>query len=178
MAKVVPDVCPTLRIMTLMTGAGVEFLGMALRIGSGRSATDNVAGGGLVAPVDLECGLLHHAICLNTGTPELVSAHPLTGASLSQIQIPDWPAIKALVTESAAKLNFLPCIGWDIGLTDKGPVVIEINTRPRCISVQSGATSGLLSGPLGRELAKTAGRLNNGLTVRSFPPAVEPVQLA
>ncbi|KON82161.1 hypothetical protein PA01_11685 [Azoarcus sp. PA01] len=168
LAKIVPEVCPTARIMTLTSTKGVDLLGAALRMGSGHSPTDNVAGGGLIAPIEMETGTLRLAVCLDSGTPEAVTRHPFTHAPLQGIIIPQWNEVIALVRESATRLNFLPCIGWDIGLTDEGPVVIEINTRPRCISVQTGVEYGLLSGPLGRELAKTAGRLNNGLTIPDY----------
>ncbi|MCK0510758.1 sugar-transfer associated ATP-grasp domain-containing protein [Aromatoleum buckelii] len=164
-ADIVPHVCPTVRIMTLCTERGVEFLGAAVRIGSGRSATDNVAGGGLIAPITMRTGLLQRAYCLDDGIPKPTDVHPLTGASLPRVETPEWGKIQTLVAESAQRFNFLPCIGWDIGITDGGPVVIEINTRPRCVSVQTAAPHGLLQGPLGRELAKTAGRLGNGLSI-------------
>lgn len=170
MAQIVANVCPTVRIMTLCTAGNVELLGAALRIGSGRSPTDNIAGGGLVAPVEMRSGLLQQAYCLDSGIPVPADVHPLTGAPLPRTEIPDWMEIRSLVTGSARRFNFLPCIGWDIGISERGPVVIEINTRPRCVSVQSATSYGLLHGPLGRELAKTAGRLGNGLSI-DRPPA-------
>lgn len=169
-AGIVPHVCPTVRIMTLCTERGIEFLGAAVRIGSGRGATDNVAGGGLVGPVEMRSGEIPQAYSLDTDIPEPVDRHPLTGAPLQPLQVPDWKTITTLVAESARRFNFLPCIGWDIGLTNAGPIVIEINTRPRCISVQSAATQGLLNGPLGRELSRSSGRLANGLSIAA-PPA-------
>lgn len=178
LAQIVPDVCPTARVMTLNSANGVELLGAALRIGSGRGPTDNVAGGGLIAPVDLETGTLRTAVCLDTGTPEAVALHPLTQAPLHGMVVPEWEEVISLIRESAMCFNFLPCIGWDIGLTDEGPCVIEINTRPRCISVQTDVERGLLSGPLGRELARTAGRLYNGLTIPGYAYQAEQHQAA
>lgn len=178
LAKIVPEVCPTVRVMTLTSAKGVELLGAALRIGSGRSPTDNVAGGGLIAPIDVKTGTLQPAVCLDTGKPEVVTCHPFTHAPLYGIDIPQWNEVISLVRESAMRFNFLPCIGWDIGLPDEGPLVIEINTRPRCISVQTAVEHGLLNGPLGRELAKTAGRLNNGLTIPDYAFQAEQHQAA
>ncbi len=165
MADIVADVCPSIRLMTLSTGDDITILGAALRIGSGLTATDNIAGGGLAAPIRLEDGVIESVISLQDDTPIKVDRHPITGAALQLGSMPGWPEIKALALDSARKINFIRCIAWDIGVTDDGPVIIEINTRPRCISIQNGRSSGLLAGPLGRELAKKNGLLGCGLRI-------------
>lgn len=163
MATIVPDVCPTVRYMTLRTPEGIEHLGAALRIGSGLGPTDNLAGGGLLAPIDLATGNALTTISLARNMPESITRHPVTLAPVTDLKIPDWQALRELIDRSAAVFNFLPCIGWDIGITDKGPVVIEINTRPRCISVQSFRPTGLLDSALGRELAVGSSLLETGI---------------
>jgi len=162
-ASILPDVCPTVRFMTLLTNNGVEHLGAALRIGSGRGPTDNLAGGGLLAPIDLDTGNVLSAISLARDIPEHVKAHPVTKAAISATRIPNWNELKALVDRSALAFNFLPCIGWDIGITERGPVIIEINTRPRCISVQSARPTGLLDTAFGAELSRISGFLDSGI---------------
>lgn len=163
LAEILPDVCSTIRYMTLCTSSGVEHLGAALRIGSGRGPTDNLAGGGMLAPIDLVTGIAERAILLDMDMPQSIDYHPVTQASFADMVIPDWDEVKALVERGAKAFSFLPCIGWDIGITDQGPVVVEINTRPRCISVQTGRASGLLHSALGLELAKKTGFLESGV---------------
>lgn len=171
MAAILPDVCPTVRYMTLHTPSGVEHLGAALRIGSGQGPTDNLAGGGLLAPIDLATGNVLATISLARDKPEPIKTHPMTLAQVTGVTIPDWKALSDLVDRSAVAFNFIPCIGWDIGITDQGPVVIEINTRPRCISVQCTRSSGLLASALGSELSKKRGFLDTGIN----PPPVASV---
>lgn len=167
MAAILSDVCPTVRFMTLRTANGIEHLGAALRIGSGRSPTDNLAGGGLLAPIDITTGRTLATISLDRDIPQRVEKHPLTHAPMASSEVPDWNELKNLVDRSAAAFNFLPCIGWDIGITDRGPVVIEINTRPRCVSVQSNRSTGLLDTALGEELYR-AGFLSTGIRKQKF----------
>jgi hypothetical protein len=165
-AEIVPNVCPTVRLMTLANEREVVVLGAALRIGSGLTATDNVAGGGLAAPIALEDGTISAVFSLDSDMPVKVDRHPLTGANLQSLRVPYWEDIKTLAIESARKMNFLRCAAWDIGVTDDGPVIIELNTRPRCVSIQSGLERGLLAGPLGAEFAKKDGLLGCGLVIR------------
>ncbi|MDD3674116.1 sugar-transfer associated ATP-grasp domain-containing protein [Thauera propionica] len=165
LAGIVPNVCPTVRLMTLCTERGVENLGAALRIGSGKGPTDNIAGGGLVVPIELESGQMKTAISLDHDVPQPLTQHPMTGAPIESTIIPNWADTLQLVNRCATQISYLPCIGWDIGITDEGPIIIEINTRPRCISVQSNRDSGLLDGPLGQELAKQSGLLKCGLRI-------------
>lgn len=162
-ARIVADVCLTVRLMTLMIDSEPVILGAALRIGSGRSATDNIAGGGLAAPIDLANGRIERIVSLDQGVPEDVSSHPVTGKPIELATIPDWDEVKTLALESARRINFIRCIAWDIGLTQEGPTVIEINNRPKCISIQVGRPRGLLDGPLAAELARRNGLLGCGL---------------
>lgn len=162
-SKIVPDVCLTVRLMTLMVHSEPVILGAALRIGSGRTATDNIAGGGLAAPIELTTGHIERVMCLDRGVPEEVQKHPVTGKPIELSAIPDWEEVKTLALESARKINFIRCIAWDIGITNDGPVIIEINNRPKCISIQTGRPRGLLDGPLGAELARRNGLLDCGL---------------
>lgn len=162
-SKIVPDVCLTVRLMTLMVHSEPVILGAALRIGSGRTATDNIAGGGLAAPIELATGHIERVMCLDRGIPEEVQKHPVTGKPIELNVIPDWEEVKTLALESARKINFIRCIAWDIGITNDGPVIIEINNRPKCISIQTGRSRGLLGGPLGAELARRNGLLDCGL---------------
>ncbi|HRD33983.1 MAG TPA: sugar-transfer associated ATP-grasp domain-containing protein [Rhodocyclaceae bacterium] len=163
LAEIVPNVCPTVRVMTLHQNGGTSILGAALRLGSGTTATDNVAGGGIIGRLDMSSGSLLHGVSLDSMVPVLHDAHPRTGVRITGKSVPDWSEVIHLVEQSAPKLNFIPCIGWDIGITDDGPVVIEINTRPRCVSVQSNQNAGLLAGPLGDALARFTGTAKSGL---------------
>lgn len=167
MAEILPEVCPTVRFMTLKTENGVEHLGAALRIGSGRGPTDNLAGGGILAPIDLTTGSILSTISLDHDMPQRLEKHPFTHAPMASLTIPDWNAVKVLVDRSAEAFSFLPCIGWDIGITDRGPIVIEINTRPRCVSVQSTRSKGLLDTAFGQELYR-AGFLATGIRRPKF----------
>lgn len=163
-AAIVPGVLATIRIMTLCVAEPV-VLGAGLRLGNGRVPVDNFSGGGVIVPLALQTGRLGMAVEIVDGTPRRVANHPVTGAAIAGRRVPHWPEVLAMVLEGARKLRFLPCLGWDVGLTTDGPVIVEVNTRPGCRAVQLAADQGLLAGPLGAALAAHSGVGNCGIRV-------------
>lgn len=165
--KIVPGVCSTVRLMTLVDKEDVNVVGATLRLGSGRGPTDNLCGGGVVAGIELESGRLSKVVSLESDTPNYFSSHPMSGVEVSGKILPDWAEVVKLAVESAKKLAFLPCIGWDIAITDNGPIIVEINSRPDCAPVQVANSSGVLTGPFREALLKHDGTLNSGLHLKS-----------
>jgi len=43
------------------------------------------------------------------------------------MSIPEWDALKGLVIRAHSSLPDLVTLGWDIALTDMGPLVVETN---------------------------------------------------
>ncbi len=164
--EIVADVCSTVRIMTYTTNETVAVLGAALRLGSGRDPTDNLSGGGVVVAVDLVTGVLGAVTNIDKGIPERMTAHPVSGVAITGKCVPDWPGLLSLVKDAALKLSFMPCIGWDIAVTDAGPVIVEINNTPRCRPVQVASDSGILVGSFREFLLSQDGVLRSGLHLR------------
>ena len=72
-----------------------------------------------------------------------IDAHPDTGASLGDIQVPNWPALLKLAAScfEATQLGYLGC---DIVIDrHRGPLLLELNARPG-LSIQIANDEGLL----------------------------------
>lgn len=164
--EIVPEVCSTIRLMTYTDQRGVTVMGAALRLGNGREPTDNLSGGGVVAEIDLESGRLQKVVSLDTELPVYLTDHPMTDVTITGKIIPDWGEVMALVREAARKLAFLPCIGWDVAVTDQGPVIVEINSRPRCRPIQVANGKGILTGAFSEALLAHDGTLGSGLHLK------------
>ncbi len=165
MAEIVPAVCPTVRILTLAEDTAVVVVAAVLRLGFGRLPTDNFTGGGVVVPIDPESGMLGLAAYLERDLPRHQRTHPATGVAITGRVLPWWPEIATLARNAAAKMPYLRCIGWDVAVTDEGPLVMEANTHPRLRTLQLAHDRGLLAGPLGRALAPHDGIARSGLRV-------------
>lgn len=164
MAKVVPDICSTVRVITLY-GDVPRILGAIVRFGEGRSPADNYDGGGIVAMVDLETGVLGPCLYAESGLAKYGERHPYTGARISGMRLPDWKAVKDLMLTGARAFSGFRCIGWDVGITDAGPVIIEGNSQSGFLSMQNLGHRGLLDGPLGDLLRPQSGIGRSGIRV-------------
>lgn len=120
----------TIRFMTILRPSGeAEIIAAFLRIGRNGACVDNAGSGGNIdAAVDIETGEIHSAIQFD-GWRRIspLTNHPDNGTLLDGIIIENWPDIKKRVLQFQQAMPFLKAIGWDIAITDKGPVVIEIN---------------------------------------------------
>jgi hypothetical protein len=140
--------------------------GALLRLGSGRTETDNWAGGGILVPIDLESGRLH-AVGMTKPGPDgggRFRQHPVTGHAFAGVVLPHWEEVRALARNAAAALKPLRYVAWDISLTEEGPLIIESNaTTPDFFMLQQ-AVGGLRETPIGRAaLARNKARGWRGL---------------
>lgn len=131
---------PTARVTTIRNEQGQpELVTSVLRFPSLATAiVDNIKAGGLMAPIDPETGRLGPA-CKGKAAGE-VAVHPVTGATIAGLALPDWDAAKAMVVETHT--NVFPeysMVGWDVAFTPEGPMLIEGNGKP-CIVVAQRAT--------------------------------------
>jgi hypothetical protein len=120
----------TVRFMTTLQPSGeAKVIAAFLKIGRNGACVDNAGNGGNVdTAVDIETGELHSAITFNGWRrTSPIKSHPDTGTLLDGVTIENWHHIKSQVLQFQQAVPFLRAIGWDIAITDLGPVVIEIN---------------------------------------------------
>lgn len=125
LSEIYPGSINTFRIITENFSGQPRIVAALLRIGQSGSYVDNFTQGGIALGIDLASG---HA--LEKGSlenAEKITHHPDTHFRFADFVVPNWPAIKSFVLECCQKLSFFPHLGWDIALTDEGPLVIEQN---------------------------------------------------
>lgn len=129
-----PGSLNSIRVMTLTDpDTGQPFLPFAVhRFGAACTAPfDGFPNGGVIAPVDTATGEIGTVVRFRQGEGRLqLTAHPDTGAPMTGVQVPRWQAIRAELLALAAKLPFLPYIGWDVVVTDSDFLINEGNSRP------------------------------------------------
>ncbi|HUD93080.1 sugar-transfer associated ATP-grasp domain-containing protein [Sphingobium sp.] len=145
-----PGALPTLRVVTCLNEAGVpEACGLALRLSAGGvRPVDNFNAGNLVLGVD-DQGRCLTGWLGGGGRPVANDRHPATGAAIVGTPVPD--LVEALALAARAHLAFaeFTVIGWDVGLTGDGPVLIEGNWNPGTDILQLVTGQGLADMRLG-----------------------------
>jgi len=149
MARLNPSSLNTIRIDTFKAPGGrPEVLSAFLRMAMGDNCVDNIGEGGLYVGVNLEDGTLkQHAIrdlWLDTAD---FSAHPKTGVQFQGFQIPFFEDVQRAAIEAA---HWIPkaLVGWDIAVSETGPIVIEGNTRYYNIQASDMAYGGYRRNPV------------------------------
>lgn len=123
-----PQAVNSLRITTVLNDAGPHILYAFIRIGNHGRPVDNLHSGGMFAPIDLATGkILYPAYDKARNT---YFRHPSTDVEIPGFQIPFWKEAKSLCLEAATVVPQMRYIGWDVAVTENGPVFIEGNNFP------------------------------------------------
>ncbi|UEX77323.1 sugar-transfer associated ATP-grasp domain-containing protein [Spiribacter halobius] len=100
-----------------------------LRIGRLGAIVDNQSSGGIVAPVNLQTGILEPAM---DGTPrrQIYPMHPDHAAPIADVKLPFFEESLSLATSCVAAFPGTRFAGVDVAVTPEGPSVIELNVSP------------------------------------------------
>ncbi|MBS2037090.1 hypothetical protein JST97_19030 [bacterium] len=89
----------------------------------------------LISAVELESGVLGKAWSYQPLCPGY-GHHPITKFPIAGLQLPDWTKVTDLATKAHQLLTNHVFLGWDIALTDAGPVLLECNAGWDVLTVQ------------------------------------------
>jgi hypothetical protein len=118
----------TVRVVTCRTPNGdIDILPPVIRMPVGDAIADNIAQGGLAAPIDSAFGQLcgpaiYKDKRLGIST---LTQHPTTGVVFEGFQVPFWPEVLGLARRAHEVFSTMHFVGWDIAVLDQGPVLLE-----------------------------------------------------
>jgi hypothetical protein len=122
-----PTSLNTLRLTTIRNNQDISVISAIHRIGVGNMIKDNWAAGGIAVKVDLQSGFLgKYGYYRNSVITE---KHPTTNIKFNEVQLPFFQEALDLVKFAHSCFYGLNTIGWDIGLSENGPIVIEANSN-------------------------------------------------
>lgn len=149
-AAIFPGSINVLRLQTgrKAEGSQVELLGITHRFGSHKNAPgDAYTTGGFLSRVDMKTGRLSHLIGMPNGRKRTVlECHPDTGGTVSDVSVPYLEMAKELVISAADIWTSHQFLGWDVAITERGPVIVEANAAwPNIAQLQAHGPVGLRS---------------------------------
>jgi hypothetical protein len=120
----------TVRFMTTLwpDGSG-KVIATWFKVGRAGKCVDNAGSGGNVdAAIDVETGRIYNVMRFDgwRKSPK-IEKHPDSGNQLNGVIVEHWDAIKEEVKKFQQAFPYCKAAGWDIAITDDGPVVIEVN---------------------------------------------------
>ena len=120
----------TIRLQTVMDKEGnVIPFGPGVRIGRMGSSVDNWALGGVFVGIDAKTEKLKDIGILKPKYGTKVTEHPDTHIAFKGYVIPYYREAENMVVNLHKVMFRSHSIGWDIAITEKGPVIIEANDR-------------------------------------------------
>ncbi len=127
MSSLHPHSVNTIRLITFNNNGRVTPFAAALRIGTHGKNVDNWAAGGIIVGVDLMSGQLREEAFYKPGYGGRVVKHPDTNVEFLGFEIPYFHEAVRLATQLHSFLYGIHSIGWDIAISETGPIIIEGN---------------------------------------------------
>lgn len=114
--------------MTRIVNDIPELFFAVSRIGSGKSIADNFHQGGIAVLVDIKTGKLKGK-GINKSLQEY-DCSPITGIKFDGFSIPFFKEIDSMILKAASINKKVAVVGWDVAITEKGPLIVEGNRGP------------------------------------------------
>ena len=120
----------TIRVVTVRDSDSARVLYSVWKIPSPQAMSDNFwQSGSMLAQVD-DHGQVGKA-WVGTGLDgRFIDIHPVSQTRFDAVQVPDWHRVQKIASDAHALFPEFGIIGWDIGITPNGPVIIEANDNP------------------------------------------------
>ena len=122
------EVMCSLRIFSVWVGGRFTPLYANMRLPSPGAMLDITCNGS--AAIDLDTGqILRTQDGRRLGGHSLEKSH-ITGAQIIGVQLPFWPRVMQLAAQAHALFPSQGVLGIDIGLTENGATIVELNSSP------------------------------------------------
>jgi hypothetical protein len=139
---------PTLCCARVVTVIGLNgrptILGAVYKMQPKPLGIDNMSSGAVASWVDPETGALAAGRSRRDNT--YTSVIPGTDREFVGYRLPHWAEVKDVALRAAAVIPWARAIGWDIAISDRGPVLIEGNAKWSPALLQMCAPYGLMTG--------------------------------
>lgn len=124
MQRLYPEAVNIIRIQTVYAQNKCHFLYATLTIGY-KNKIANASANSIFTLVDVRTGHVSTDGCdYNDNT---FTNHPETGIHFKGFQIPMWNDVLRMIEKAAARVPQIGYVGWDVAITENGPVIIEGN---------------------------------------------------
>lgn len=121
----------SLRMFTFNNG-NAYFLQAILKIGNG-GVVDNFSSGGMYTFVDNNGIVITKAIDKND---DIHKIHPISKCEIVGFKVPFFEEAVELVKKASFKVKEVGYIGWDVAITNEGPLIIEGNCYPGVFQIK------------------------------------------
>lgn len=122
----------TMRMFTFIKNGQAHFLQAVLKIGNG-GVVDNFSSGGMYTYVNEDGTVFVEAIDRDDN---IFYEHPISKTQIVGFNVPMFEEAVNLVKECAKVVPEIAYVGWDVAISEDGPVIVEGNCFPGVYQVK------------------------------------------
>lgn len=127
-ARLNPNAVSIIRFYSLSSPRGSYLFAPVLTVAN-KSDISNGCRDALTAMIDIKSGkVITNAVDQNKLIE--LETHPVTGVAFKGLQIPYWEQSIAMMRRAQELAGKISNIGWDLAISQDGPLIIEANTIP------------------------------------------------
>lgn len=126
--RLYPSAINSYRIVTIVINGKPQCAYAVFKMGTGGHFVDNSSNGGIFAPIDLENETIADVALSESG--EVFKKHPDTGIDLVGYKLPYVKEALELCYSAALEIEQIKFAGWDVAITESGPIIVEGNDYP------------------------------------------------
>lgn len=123
-----PTSINTIRMVTILHNEESHHMYSLIRVGDGSGVVDNISSGGMYAPVWEDGKIAKPAFCDATGL--YYDKHPYTNIPFAGFNVPCYDEAVELVRRAAFVVPEIQYVGWDVAISEDGPLLVEGNVIP------------------------------------------------
>jgi hypothetical protein len=121
----------TLRVLTFKDKEKIQIISMILKVGtSSTNHVDNIGRGGIPIAIDLDLGILLKAHFYKDHNHFQYIRHPETNYEFQGKILPFFQEVKDMAIKAHEMFPKCAIVGWDIAITENGPLLVEGNGLP------------------------------------------------
>jgi hypothetical protein len=118
----------SVRCFVLLTEHGPRITRAVCKIPAPGNIADNFwRAGNMIAAIDLETGTIARVVRGTGQEMEVDFNHPETGHPIVGMPLAAWNDLRELIRHAALIFPGVRTQSWDVALTDRGPVLLEVN---------------------------------------------------
>ena len=126
--KLHPSSINTVRVCTLVKDNKAHVMYALQRIGINGMKVDNVGAGGIYNVLSDKGEIINP--CWSDKTISTYTVHPSTKMNLIGFKVPHFKEALKLCKKAALVVKNVRYVGWDIAITEDGPIIVEGNPLP------------------------------------------------
>ncbi|MFP3982480.1 MAG: sugar-transfer associated ATP-grasp domain-containing protein [Desulfurivibrionaceae bacterium] len=129
LASINPNSLNTLRVWVWKGQEKSVIIGAFLRASKSQTPVDNTSAGGVVARIDINSGVVVSNFFEVDDSFQYHEVSPVGGIKVQGMKIPYWDDVVTIALKGGDCLNGLKLLALDIGISEAGPVCIEVNAE-------------------------------------------------